>query len=116
MTNGVYSGEGYALEVIIASLVLAASWMSFHFLKRNRKSRFDDNIHQLPPCLPAFPIVGSLPFITLEPNEVFRYFTKLTEKYGNVFSLYLGTRYGGENSPSLSRVTIQKGTKYLIEM
>ena len=48
---------------------------------------------RLPPCLPSIPVVGSLPFMPSDPTATPRFLMEKTAKYGNVFALYLGSRY-----------------------
>lgn len=44
----------------------------------------------IPPGPPAIPVLGSLPFINYKDFN--RECIRLAEKYGDVFSLYFGTR------------------------
>jgi len=44
---------------------------------------------KLPPGPPAFPLVGSLPFLGKDIREPLR---KMSAKYGDVFTIYLGYR------------------------
>ncbi|XP_035208770.1 cytochrome P450 18a1-like [Stegodyphus dumicola] len=46
--------------------------------------------YKLPPGPVGLPLVGYLPFLD---KESFKSFKKLTEKYGNIFSLYLGRNF-----------------------
>ena len=43
-----------------------------------------------PPGPPAFPIIGSLPYISTDPNEYIKSFREMHEKYGNIIGLKLG--------------------------
>ena len=43
-----------------------------------------------PPGPPAFPIIGSLPYISTDPNQYINDFRKMHEKYGNIIGLKMG--------------------------
>ena len=43
---------------------------------------------RLPPGPPSFPVIGSLPFLVGHPRKVF---SKLADKYGDVFTVYVGS-------------------------
>ncbi|XP_068954955.1 steroid 17-alpha-hydroxylase/17,20 lyase [Petaurus breviceps papuanus] len=45
-----------------------------------------------PMCLPHLPIVGSLPYMSVQ-DEAHIYFTKLKEKYGHIYALWMGPSY-----------------------
>ena len=44
---------------------------------------------RLPPGPPAFPVIGSLPFLIGDGRKVF---SKMAAKYGDVFTIYVGSR------------------------
>ena len=43
-----------------------------------------------PPGPPALPIVGSLPFLSTNPDGYIENFGQLHEKYGDIFSIKMG--------------------------
>lgn len=66
----------------VSSLVVIFLWKSGNQNKKN-----------LPPCLPALPIVGSIPFLRLTgTNDHLRY-QELVPKYGNICSFWLGNKF-----------------------
>ena len=46
-----------------------------------------------PPGPPALPIVGSIPYVSSDPNEYIDDFAKMHKKYGDIFSLKMGKMY-----------------------
>lgn len=63
-------------------LVLLLTWMYFTF---RRPKNF-------PPGPPALPIVGTLPFQSLEADKYADQFLEMHEKYGDVMGLKFGSR------------------------
>ncbi|GBN83011.1 Cytochrome P450 2J5 [Araneus ventricosus] len=68
----------FGMSVVCVAVLLVVFW------KRREKRK------HLPPGPFKIPIVGHLPFLGEEP---FRVLHKLTEKYGNVYGIYLGRNY-----------------------
>ena len=82
-------GKPSGLTILVSALILVVLRMVIMWsLKVSRLTPGT----RLPPCLPAIPVVGSLPFMTFDPTETPRFFVEKTAKYGNVFALYLGSR------------------------
>ncbi|KAI3858609.1 hypothetical protein MKX03_005657 [Papaver bracteatum] len=67
-------------KIQLSIFIIAISWCIWVRKKQ---------LHKLPPGPPGLPIVGNIPFI--DP-ELHKYFAKLTNKYGPIFKLRLGSR------------------------
>lgn len=78
MFEGVF--EGFRVEILIASAVLIIAFALDKILRRKKN---------LPPGPLGLPIVGYLPFLTKFPHLKF---IELSEKYGKIFSLHLGSQ------------------------
>jgi len=79
--------EGPTSQLLVAVLVLAGVW--YVSKRRNSWSRLPPGT-RVPPCLMSVPILGSLPFMSVDANDLHVYFMKQRAKYGNVFALHLG--------------------------
>ena len=72
-----FIGQSTLLVILLFFLLVGILWW------------FQSSGDTLPPGPPAFPIVGSLPFLGTDIREPLRQFSK---KYGDVFTVYLGQR------------------------
>ena len=46
-----------------------------------------------PPGPPVWPIIGSIPFLSFNPDEYIQDFAKMHEKYGDIVSIKMGKMY-----------------------
>nr|AXL93718.1 Cytochrome P450 [Tanacetum cinerariifolium] len=88
-------------ELAIAGLVVMVMTLAFSWYKRSIFS-YEKGAPPLPPGPNGLPVVGYLPF--LGPN-LHREFTKMTQQYGPIFKLYLGSKlHVVVNSAELAKV------------
>ena len=76
-------------QLLFAVLVFTGIW----FVSK-RRSSVDHLLPgtRAPPCLMSVPILGSLPFVSVDANKLHQNFMELSNTYGNVFALHLGVR------------------------
>lgn len=68
--------------------VAAGAGLAVYYIYKLTKSKRPSNI---PPGLPAWPVVGSLPYLN-NPQTLHKELTANRLKYGNVYSLYMGNQ------------------------
>jgi len=78
-----------ASQFVIAVLLVTGIW--YITKQRNSSSRPLPGT-QVPPCLKSVPILGSLPFMSVDQNNMHEFFMEKSTKLGNVFALHLGSR------------------------
>ncbi|ESO05007.1 hypothetical protein HELRODRAFT_78563 [Helobdella robusta] len=74
--------------VVLYIFLFIFSW----FLLRWYKKIKTGSQYKLPPCLPHFPVVGSLPFIP-DSKRFYVYMMKKSKTLGNVIAFYMGDTY-----------------------
>ncbi|XVE68318.1 hypothetical protein DITRI_Ditri09bG0058000 [Diplodiscus trichospermus] len=81
--------NGLAKHTIIsgAAALLAAALTIAYYARWVKK--FNKNIPPLPPGPPGLPILGNLPFLQ---SDLHRYFSKLSQIYGPIIKLQLGSK------------------------
>ena len=81
--------EEPTLQLLVAVLVFTGIW----FVSK-RRSSVDRLLPgtRVTPCLMSVPILGSLPFVSVDANTLHTTFMELSNKYGSVFALHLGAR------------------------
>ncbi len=73
-------------EFVFVLFALVVVWWIVNGRRRAKSKR-------LPPCIPSLPVVGSLPFMRVTMNHLHRYLMERSKQYGNIYSLYIGSRY-----------------------
>ncbi|KAK8692699.1 hypothetical protein V6N13_070306 [Hibiscus sabdariffa] len=92
------SAHGFAPLVPAALAILSCAWLW-------RSTKFTKLNPPLPPGPPGLPILGNLPFIK---PDLHHYFTELSQIYGPIFKLQLGTKICVViNSPSLAKQVLK---------
>ncbi|KNE67956.1 hypothetical protein AMAG_19817 [Allomyces macrogynus ATCC 38327] len=83
-------GDRAAPLVLAASAAAAAATAAIVFATTTRRTLVASGSAKLPPCPPAWPLVGHLPLLasTNEPDKLIQ---RLAREYGPVFHLKLGT-------------------------
>ncbi|GLT45182.1 hypothetical protein SLA2020_190340 [Shorea laevis] len=86
--------------VFVGALAMAISWYARLMIQKSSKTR-----PSLPPGPPGLPLLGNLPF--LEP-QLHLYLTRLSQTYGPIFKLRLGSKTCIiVNSPELAKVILK---------
>ncbi|GMJ14919.1 cytochrome P450, family 706, subfamily A, polypeptide 6 [Hibiscus trionum] len=94
------SAHGFAPLVAAALAIFCCAWWYWW-----RSAKFTEINPPLPPGPRGLPILGNLPFIK---QDLHHYFTELSESYGPIFKLQLGTKICIViNSPPLVKEVLQ---------
>jgi hypothetical protein len=81
--------SGLTMRLLAAAIAFLVSMLVVRW--RRQASRIPPG-YRYPPCMPSVPIVGSLPFMEKDVNQMPRFLMEQTSRYGNMFALYLGPR------------------------
>jgi hypothetical protein len=81
--------SGLTMQLLVAVTAFLVSMLVVG--RRRQASRMPPGSRH-PPSMPSIPILGSLPFMEKDVNQMPRFLMEQTSRYGNVFALYLGSR------------------------
>ncbi|GKV16270.1 hypothetical protein SLEP1_g26938 [Rubroshorea leprosula] len=86
--------------VFVVALAMAISWYARLMIQKSSKTR-----PSLPPGPPGLPLLGNLPFLE---SQLHLYLTRLSQTYGPIFKLRLGSKTCIiVNSPELAKVILK---------
>ena len=82
----------YISESSVKLLLVFAALFTFTYLLYRWLNVSHNGGHKLPPALPSLPIVGSLPFVSINMKDLAELGISPSNKLGKIFSLRLGPK------------------------